>query len=90
MVNNSTNEKVPHWSVYLPIGFEYGLCVNTSNPGGNRPVILHRFKSTNDVMHHAHASTNGVRRDASGWAVPGASAVVSGLAQWGGDFVVLL
>ena len=72
------------------VGPERPLQLRYLETGGSRPVILHRFKSTNDVMRHANASTNGVRRDASGWAAPGAPAVVSGRAQWGGDFVALL
>ena len=61
-----------------------------SSPGGNRPVTLHRFKSTNDVEHRAYASTNGVRRDACGWAAPGAPTVVSGRAQCSVGFEALL
>ena len=57
------------------------------HPGPDRPVILHRFKYTNDVALHAHASTNSVRRNASRRALPGAPAVVSGGAPEGDEFV---
>ena len=58
--------------------------------GGNRPVVLHRFKHTNDVKRHAYESTNGVRRDASRLAAPGGPAVVNGRAQLVSGFVALL